>query len=547
MPDAFKPNDLIIRLHPDGRKVLSCYVPRESKSVITLDGFMQFIIQAGFGDHKLNPTAISDCTAKYCFGEAFEIEIGTAVDGEFRIEFDDDEVNAYLTCKPPKGGIPVTMARILDDAKRKDIAVRLDLAAIKDTVLNYRENVLIAHGKQPVDGVDGQLQSLIPEMKERSPYVNEKGLTNFRELGGILTVGAGDSLMRCIPATPGEPGIDVFGRLIPAVPGKQKFFSAKRDGAAIHPSDPNLLVAAIQGCPVLKKDTVSVETLLVVDRVDFGSGNINFEGSVHVKGDVQPGMMVNATGDIRIDGTVERASLTAGGEIEVQGGVFGQTDRDDKFHASIRCEGSFNAQFAQNAVIHAGNGIFIQEVAMQSELVARHQILIGAKRSVKGHMTGGTARASILVKARVIGAPSHARTTVTVGADKSLYTQLRDLIATRAATEAQRADVLKLLALATSTPGRLLPETLRAVEAQRDYLDAEIAASIEDEAALQKEVDLCNNAQVIAEQQFLEGADVRCGLQSHKIAENRPGGTFQLSGGDFAFKETPNTIVQKRM
>lgn len=546
MPDPKQLMGLTIRLEPEGKKVIACFTPQEGAGAITLEMFKQAVEAVGFGGYDFNKLAVDDCVAKYCFGEAFEIEIGAALDGQFTIDYDDDEINAYLTCKPPKGGVPVTMVRILDEAKRRNIVVRLNLAAIKDAVLNYHENVLFASGKAPVDGIDGRFQSLIPEMKERSPYISDKGLTNFRELGGILTVGAGDSLLRCVPATPGEPGIDLFGRLIPAKAGKNTSFSSKREGSVLHPNDPTLLVAAIHGCPILKKDTVTVEPLFVVDTVDMGSGNVNFEGSVHVKGDVHPGMTIQATGDIHVDGMVERATLIAGGEIEVKGGVLGQSERDEKFHAVIRCQGSFNAQFVQNAVIFAGNGIFIQEVAMQSELVARHQVLVGGKRG-KGQLAGGTARASILVQARVLGASSHAKTVLTVGPDKASYVRLAELVVARQAAEAKRVDVLKVLDLAAASPERFKPETLRAVEAQRDYLNAEIAAHSEDEVALQRELDLCENAQVVAELQFLEGVEVRCGLQIHRIAEDRAGGSFQLRGGDFSFKEPLNNLAQKRM
>ncbi len=535
MPETSPLSDLTIRLDPDGKRIFAIFSPKGPPTAITTGHFTRAINAAGFEGHDFVMSAVSDCVAKYSLGEAYEIEIGSAKDGEFKLLFDDGDTTAYLTCIAPKGGVPISMVRVLDEAKRQGVVVKLDLAAVKDAVLNYREKVIIARGKVPVEGVDGRFVSLLPSLKPRTPMIDEKGLTDFRELGEIVTVRGGDALMRCIPATPGEPGIDVFGRLIPAKPGKSYNFPSKREGSAIDPKDPNLLLAAIQGCPVLQKDVVTVEPLYIVNDVDLSSGNIHFDGSVHVKGDVHAGMTIKVLGNIRVDGMVERACLTAGGDIDIKGGILGQTERDEKFQAKITCNGSCTAHFAQNAIIHAGNGIFLHEMSMQSELVARHQIIIGGKRSGKGQISGGSARAAILVKARVIGAPSSSKTVITVGADKELYQQLDELKSAREVAENLRAGLMKVLNVAAANPGKFKPEVIKTAMAQHDHLNGEISAIIEKDRGIRQELSLSDGAQIIAEQQFLEGVEVRCGAQVHRIKENRIGGAFQLRGSDFSF------------
>jgi len=94
---------------------------------------------------------------------------------------------------------------------------------------------------------------------------------------------------------------------------------------------------------------------------------------------------------------------------------------DEKFHAAIECDGSCTARFVQNAHISAGNGIFIHDVAMLSELTAAHQIIVGDKGSRKGEIIGGITRATMLVKAQNIGSSAYVKTVVIAGADKLLH------------------------------------------------------------------------------------------------------------------------------
>jgi uncharacterized protein (DUF342 family) len=166
---------------------------------------------------------------------------------------------------------------------------------------------------------------------------------------------------------------------LPAKPGKNITFATKLDGATIDPNDPDVLIAAISGCPVILKNGVSVDPVYSVKNVDLHSGNISYMGAVHITGDVHADMTVKASGDIYVDGTVENATLEAGGDIVVKGGIIGSselhTKQNEKFHAAIKCNGTCTARFVQNTHISAGKGIFIHDVAMLSELTAGHQII----------------------------------------------------------------------------------------------------------------------------------------------------------------------------
>jgi hypothetical protein len=97
---------------------------------------------------------------------------------------------------------------------------------------------------------------------DRSPRPDSRGHIDNREHGDIAVVQAGVVLMRRIPAVSGQDGITVRGRILSARKGLDTAFSRKIKGAEISQDDPEQLVAAVAGQPVLSRDGVDVESVL---------------------------------------------------------------------------------------------------------------------------------------------------------------------------------------------------------------------------------------------------------------------------------------------
>jgi len=526
---------LTLRFDEAEKKVVAAFAPQGAVEPVTPDDLKRAIDAAGFGGYGPDEAALADAVTKYNAGTAFEVTVAKAVDGKFSIDFSDDQLSAYLSCQPPAGGEPVHVEDIVDEAKRKGIKVELDMAAIERS-LPRCENVLIAAGRMPVHGLDGRIESLIPFIVNRSPHIDKDGLADFRELGDVPTVAAGDALVRHIPPTPGVPGMALSGKNIPARQGKDISFAARLDGVAPSPDDPNVLVATINGFPVQKKNEVHVEPIYTVQDVDLHTGNISFDGTIHVTGDVHTGMKVESTGDIHVDGTVEGAILEAVGDITVKGGILGLSEDNAQHYSMIKCGGSCTTHFAQNAHITAGNGIFIHDYAMQSELHAGHQILVGNEGNHRGDLIGGVAHAAMLIKAHVIGSDTFARTVVIAGADQQLHERLKAMTESREAAEHKLADLVKLLELAKQHPGHLPPATLQTVESTREATVQEIESYREDEKELQDEIDITADAQVIVTKKIFPGSDVRFGLIHNHIDMERQGGIFQMRDGELVFE-----------
>ncbi|MFA0521933.1 flagellar assembly protein A, partial [Vibrio sp. 10N.222.55.E8] len=87
--------------------------------------------------------------------------------------------------------------------------------------------------------------------------------------------------MKRIPATKGTAGFTVRGRIIPPIPGKDCLIKPGK-GTYISPDDPNLLLAASPGLPIIKERSIEVDDALCVSNVDVSTGHIKFKGNVFV-------------------------------------------------------------------------------------------------------------------------------------------------------------------------------------------------------------------------------------------------------------------------
>ena len=499
---------------------------------------------AHYADLQIRPEPIKQLIARYNAGEAVPpIEIAHCVDASLQIMTSLDGLNARLTLVPPKGGKPATKADLLTLIQSKGIVEGVLVDEVNRAILEGKaDDLVIARGREPVVGEDGRLESLLPETRERVPSIQPCGRTDYRDLGDVQIVHAGDALMRRHPPTRGTEGLSVLGRPIPAKAGRDARFAAGLRGVAPSPDDPDLLVAATDGQPLRVKNGVMVEPIYTVDTVNMATGNINFDGTVRVRNDVQAGMTIRATGDIEISGTVEPATLEAGGNIVVKGGVMGSlggknSGKDPAMHA-IRCEGSFSAGYAQQARISAGDSIFIDDMAMQCQLDAANHIRVGNYR--RGHIIGGLTRACLSIHARVLGAQNRIRTELEIGNDPALAQTVQEKAAERDGKENKLLEIGKLLTLADRNPGKVSPDIVTRAEEAAAALSTEIEGLRSEEEGLRHRLLLTQQARVNAENAIYEGCIVTMGECTLRVPHDRGPTTIRLADqslGVFALED----------
>ena len=218
----------------------------------------------------------------------------------------------------------------------------------------------------------------------------------------------------------GKAGKDVFGQEIKPKPVKgMRLIYANNITLS---EDETEIYSNVTGHASLVDGKVFVSDLFEVPAdVDNSVGNINYQGNVHVHGNVKGGFQIYAKGDIVVDGVVEDAVLQAEGQIIVKRGIHGMT------RGILRADGNVICKFIENATVIAGGYVETESVIL-SQVSAASEVHVDGR---KGFITGGVVRAGGLVEALTIGSEMGAVTRIEVGVDpekKERFIELQKLI-----------------------------------------------------------------------------------------------------------------------
>jgi len=516
--------ELDFQLSADGTKLQAVYAPAANKGTTPIDeaAIKNKLNDEGFSNLYLFNEACTELAKKInAATEPFTMEIGEKRDGAFSLNVSPDSMTVSLTITPPYGGRAVTGDEIHSALKQKGIISGIRHESIRAVTLACRSmDERIAVGRPPLRGSDGQLVSLIPEMKEHCPHLDDdSSIIDYRDLGGIVNVKPGDPLMRRIPPEEGTPGENVKGEPVPGIPGNDVRFATDLSGAELSPDDSDLLIAAIGGKPVIVGNGVIVEPTVKMKNVDLSTGNLAFEGTVIVSGDVAAGMDVKASGDIIVGGMVEGAMLEAKGNVEVKGGIIS---------ARVHAKGSIVSRFAEKAHLQAEGDITLGELSMQSDLKAGGRIVVGEQGMKRGQIVGGVIRAASLVHAIVLGSSAGVATRIEVGADPDAKERLSENRLQLEKKQKELEEIGKTLTYVRQYPQCLNPEAVRVKEKAAIRLQSEIAELTGQKKRLQKRLECVDNAMIEAERTVFDGVEIVIGDKELTVDDTLENVTFHI-------------------
>ena len=505
-----------------GRLTLHCRAGVARETVVA-DTLLALMEQAGYGGWFTDPAVMAAAAAR-CNSDsaAFELELATRLDARIDIDIDPDGMNAWGVVTPAYGGAPLDVDSLVQTLTGKGIVFGLDESTLVGICeASQAGRFLVAQGQAAVNGDDVRFELLVNLTRDRSPKVGEDGLIDFRELGEIPFVDAGQPLMRRIPPTVGKPGRTLLAGMLYPKSGRDEPFAPDLPGTALDPNDSNLLIAAVKGQPVkVGENGVMVEQVIHFDGASMASGNIVFDGTVQIDGDVQQGMKVQAKGDIIVSGTVDGGILSAGGSVFVHGGVIA--------HSDVIAAGDVSARFVENSQIHAGATIGVDDMALQSQLHAGNQILIGRNAPKRGRLVGGSAKAMMLISAPIVGDAASSVTQLMVGVNPRLETAfqgVQELIATR------RHEVDDLHKLIAHLKKQSAQATLLArAEATLAHTQHTLAILAQRHTALLKQLALFDKARVDVGVGVQGAVDLAFGQTVRALRRTFGSGSFSVEG-----------------
>lgn len=341
-------------------------------------------------------------------------------DGRCKVIVSGNAMEASLVIEPPVGeGKWPSREQALRALQVENVTFGILDDVIEDVVkFKLTKPVVVARGKPQVTGRDAEIKVLFESgVFRKASLEDELGRIDYRQLQTVQNVVIGQAIAEKTPATLGEPGYDVRGREIPAVPGKDKTIKINKN--AVWSEDGLTLVATSGGEPVLINGRISIHQVYELKGdVNFDTGNINFSGNVVVHGNVESGFKVEAEGDVTIYGNVDSADIKCGGNLFIQGGISGM----DK--SEIFCGGDFSAKYIEHATVVSEGNLTAKEAIMYCQISADSKVVV---EGGKGLLVGGIIRSGEEISAKTIGSRLGTVTELEVGVRPKTKLELQEI------------------------------------------------------------------------------------------------------------------------
>lgn len=329
-------------------------------------------------------------------------------DTGIQIHISDDYISACLL-------IPKGIQRKFMEGELKALLKKYDIYEkflIEETISelaagNYRgKEVLVAEGNPPAEGRNGFHEFLFEKRLPGVPEITGDGRADYTNVMVAEMVKRDQKLVTYHPAKKGRSGRTVTGVEIQGKVGMELKPLTGR-GFYRSPEDGNYY-AAFDGHVSYeeKKGFLNVvEVLLIQGDLTRINGNIEYDGTVHVQGNVNDMTQIRAGKDIIVDGYVEGAKLYAGKNIMIRKGANaanqGYIESGGKIMGSffesvtMKAKGSIEGNYFMNCEVDSGGKI--------------------EARGGKSRIIGGSLRAIAGIETTILGSPSRNRTEVEVG------------------------------------------------------------------------------------------------------------------------------------
>ena len=388
----------------------------------------------------------------------------------YKLDIAEDGMYATVRFIPPtETGQRLSFEDFLRDLRYRNIVYGIQMGGLQEHFQSegmYCTDIVLAKGKEPVPGQDASIEYFFNTEEHKRPAVREDGSVDYFRLTTINHCKRGDALARVVPEVLGIDGHDIFGKVIRAKEPRRAVLRFGRN--IVLSEDKRTIYSGVDGHVTLMEDKVFVSDVYRVPNVDLSTGNLDYEGSIQIDGNVLANFEVKAGGNVVIDGLVECAKIVAGGNIIIAKGMNGGSG------GTMKAGGDVIIKFLENTRVVAG-GYVQAESILHSRVSAGTEVIVEGKR---GLIAGGYVQAARKIEAKTIGASMGGTTILEVGVNpliKSQYIKAQKTVAELTKTV---QDAEGILAYYNEKMQKGLPYT----ESQINYIKS-VSALVEEKSA----------------------------------------------------------------
>lgn len=403
-------------LRPEG-SYLKIFVPKDGGEMVNTNEVAAYLQKKGilFDLVELNKfimSASADCIYKLDDKKRYpEREMLVA-------NVSADRMEASVRFYPPStGGSLLSRDDILSDLNSAKVVYGVDSDAIDNFIKNrrYCEDIHIATGQAVRHGSDASIEYFFNTDLKVRPTLNEDGSVDFFNLNTVNHIHNGDLLARLTREDPGTPGTDVCGNYVKPRDVKKAML---KYGHNIRLSEDECeIYSEVDGHVVLTEGKVFVSNVYEVQDVGNSTGDIEYDGSVKVTGNVNSNFTIKAKGDVEVTGVVEGATIIADGNIIIAKGINGMGK------GVLEAGGNVIVKYIENAKVTAG-GYVESEAILHSDVAARTEVNVVSK---KGLLAGSHVTAVSAINCRTLGSQMGGDTILELGVDPKIKARIQEL------------------------------------------------------------------------------------------------------------------------
>lgn len=179
------------------------------------------------------------------------------------------------------------------------------------------DNILIAEGKEPIDAVDDSIEFLCKKEKKENIEDSLKAI-DYKNMNTIVSVSKDEIIANITRGKNSIPGKNIFGKEVRSKKNKIKVITAGH-GCKING---NKVIAVEDGQITYRKNVITINKVYEVKGdVNISTGNINFQGDIHIEGNVAEGILTCAKNNINVLGGAYGCNVIALGDITISGSV----------------------------------------------------------------------------------------------------------------------------------------------------------------------------------------------------------------------------------
>jgi len=452
---------------------------------------------------------------------------------KIQVTFSEDKMQAFVSFRRAEGDWRLTVPELEQILSAAGVKFGLQEETLRKLCERpqdyYLAQTVVAVGMPPTNGRDGYIDVLYDsDSSSRRPSEREDGSVDYREIIQLANVKAGQLIASRIPPEKGIDGMDVTGGIIKARDGKEAHFKVGKN--VVVNAENTGLYAAIDGLVTrTDKDKLNVFPVYEVNGdVDYNVGNIDFVGTVVIRGNVLTGFKVRASGDIRVTGGIEGAEVESDGSIEIYGGIIGSNK------GLVRAGGNVKCSFIQEGNVQAGEDVIVNQSIMHSNVRAARNIICNGS---KGLIVGGLLQAGERVVARMIGNAMSTATAIEVGVRPELRQELNELRAQIRALSESLDKTEKALAMLNqlAASGQLSPDKLAMrikLTATRRQTAEDLQTAKEKMLEIEKSLEDTESSRVDVVNTIFGGTKIVIGRYTRFIKDSVQRVSFRLADGE---------------